>query len=269
MSRRRKKNPLLGRILLISVIVHVIALPILAHFGAFKKIQQSLMQTQMVVLPPPEQEKAKDEVKKPKQVAQKTKAPAKTASNSSQKNNAPKSNLNQPKVVASNSVAGSDGGGGEPTVDPNGSGKAGQLPTVKNDGGEGGTPKTDTTPKTEPKIEPKTEPKVEPKTEPKAEPKVEPKKEPVYADVQTLSSPEPVIPDDLRTEALEKVFVAEFRVGADGVPKSVKTAQSTGIPELDDIALAAARKWRFRPATKDGEPIEQTVRLRIEFKVEG
>ena len=43
------------RIILISVLIHIVALPVLAHFGAFKKIQRGLnmIETQLVSLPPP------------------------------------------------------------------------------------------------------------------------------------------------------------------------------------------------------------------------
>src|SRR5579862_2828410 len=66
MRRRRQRNPLLMRIIVISIIVHIIALPILAHFGAFKKIQQHFVEVTAVRLPPPpaEPDKKAPETKK-------------------------------------------------------------------------------------------------------------------------------------------------------------------------------------------------------------
>lgn len=79
--------------------------------------------------------------------------------------------------------------------------------------------------------------------------------------------PKPEIPDDLRQDAIDKTFVAEVTVGTDGLPTEIKTAQSTGNDELDRLALDTARRWKFKPGTRDGEPVESTVRLHIEFQV--
>ena len=62
-------------------------------------------------------------------------------------------------------------------------------------------------------------------------------------------------------------MVAEFTVGKDGAPAQVQIVRSSGNPELDRLALDTARKWRFKPATRDGQPIESVVRLHIQFQV--
>jgi protein TonB len=36
---------------------------------------------------------------------------------------------------------------------------------------------------------------------------------------------------------------------------------------LDEQALAAARRWRFRPGTRAGEPVPVLVNLEIEFNI--
>jgi protein TonB len=273
--RRHQKNPLLMRIIVISIVVHLFALPILAKLGAFKKIQQHFLEAQLVKLPPPEREKEKPAVKQkhaPPKPAQTAKKSTTTASHRQGK---VRTNVNQPRVAIAN-VPGGDGTGG--TVEQ-GSGKQGVLPTQK----------TDTTPPTvkatEPPVQPKTNtsPSVEaqPTTKPtqpvvKTGPtqpvvKPEPPREPVFTAAQPLggadSQPKPQIPDDLRTEALDKTCVAEFTVGPDGAPTNVKITQSTGNNELDRLALDAARKWKFKPATRDGQPIQSQVRLHVEFQV--
>src|SRR5579862_2336403 len=52
MSRRRQRSPLLGRIILISLAAHVVALPILAHYGAFDKMRKSFGTATIVMLAP-------------------------------------------------------------------------------------------------------------------------------------------------------------------------------------------------------------------------
>jgi protein TonB len=101
-----------------------------------------------------------------------------------------------------------------------------------------------------------------PVTQPAAKP------EPKFIECEPTAQPQPVIPDDLRSEELSKDFVAELQVGEDGIPTSVKTVQSTGIDELDRLALDAARKWRFTPATLGGVPTAQTVRITMQFRVQ-
>jgi protein TonB len=274
--RRRNNNPLLKRIIMISVIVHIIALPILAQFGAFKQIQKRFMDTQLVSLPPPIHEKQSEEKHEHKQV-HKAQTAKKTAPIASQaKQAAQKSNLSQPKVVAS-----ADTGGGTedgiPVVDPNGTGKAGVLPTEE-------TSKKPTAEKEPVPVEKPIEKPVKPE-EPVKKPEtfvkpvekpVEPVKKPDpvapmvprFTTAEAESMPPPSIPDDLRSDALDKTTVVEIVVSPQGTASKVKVAQSAGNGELDKIAMDAARKWKFRPATRNGDPIESTVRLHVQFVVE-
>ncbi len=270
--RRHQKNPLLMRILWISVLIHIIALPVLAHFGTFKRIQEHFIETRLVNLPPPEKEKP--EAKKPQRVAEKPHPTARKSNVTTRaQHTGPKSNLVQPKVaVATGAGAGAAGSG--PAVEE-GTGKAGELPQVEK------TPQPTVkaplapapappppAPKPEPPAPAPAPPPPTPKPAPPPAPNPAPApKTPVYTEAEPISSPQPTIPDDLRGEALDKTFVAEFTVEPDGKPSAVKVVQSTGNDELDRLALDTARQWRFKPATKDGEPVQSIVRLHIEFQV--
>ncbi len=57
-------------------------------------------------------------------------------------------------------------------------------------------------------------------------------------------------------------------VAEDGRVTSATVAQSSGYTALDEAALAAVRRWRFRPATRDGVPISGTVRTAVHFRLE-
>ncbi|MEI8281408.1 MAG: energy transducer TonB [Armatimonadota bacterium] len=260
--KRRKGNPLLTRILLISVVVHIIALPIAAHYGAFKNIGRGKGDSHIVMLvnspkdsPEQAKEKAKKETKKIEHKSSDAKANDKAKGN----------NLPQPKVVTSGPVGGAGDGNG-PKAE-SGSGTAGKVP----DAGK-------TVPKTEPEVkkEPVTEPKVTktPEPEPKKDPpKTEPIKTPVpkarkIVEASVLDAPEPEIPDDLRSEPLDKTLIVEAEIDSGGHPIKVIVSNSTGIKELDRIGLETAKKYRFKPATIDGRASEQRVRFRINFKVE-
>ena len=271
MRRRRQKNPLLMRIIGISIAVHVVALPVLAHFGAFKKIQQHFVEARMVVLPPPAAPDKDPEAKK--QAAQKQ-APAvkKGPANTAHQQQGPKSNPNAPHIATATGSGGDAGNTAE-----QGNGKVGVVPMPPADprppATQNTTPPVPDKPKNEvvavktnpPPVKDPTPPLVKP-IQPVEPPPVKPHV-PVFTEAVALSQPQPAIPDELRSEALDKTFVAEFTVGADGAPLEIKVAQSTGNRDLDRIALETARRWRFKPATRDGQPIQSRIRLHIEFQV--
>lgn len=270
MSRRRKGNPLLGRIFTISVVVHAIAIPILARFGAFEKIRRELTTSVVTIAPPPPAEKEKTIAKKEEKKA--TPKAAKGKSSAAKAASAAKANLSQPKVVSANGGATGDGGG--PTVDPNaGGGAAGVVPkdTTKpttnggtTDNGGGATPEP-TKPNLTPIIKPSPPPVEPPKTDIKPTPTPH---VPVLVSAEPIQQVQPDVPDDLLSEPLDKTVVVLAAVSADGVVVEAKVESSSGIGELDAVATASAKKWRFHPAMRDGEPVVGHVRIHIRFKVE-
>jgi TonB family protein len=77
---------------------------------------------------------------------------------------------------------------------------------------------------------------------------------------------QPEIPAHLKGKAMQATFMALFTVRIDGSAE-VRMLQSSGNETLDDLAMAAARQWRFKPATEDGQYVESYLRLQIEFNV--
>lgn len=53
----------------------------------------------------------------------------------------------------------------------------------------------------------------------------------------------------------------------EGHPIRVALADSSGHAILDDAALDAVRRWRFRPATRAGRPVPATVEVPIVFRI--
>jgi TonB family protein len=80
-------------------------------------------------------------------------------------------------------------------------------------------------------------------------------------------SPSPHIPAYLQDKELHANVVIDFLVSAQG-HSSPRLVGSSGNEELDAIALETAKKWQFRPAEKDHQPIDAKVRLRIVFEVQ-
>jgi TonB family protein len=258
--RRRQKNSLLPKVFAIAILVNIVMVLIAAQFGALKAIQRELGDTKVVLVAPAEAPKEKEKPAEKKKAAPKAQASHKAAGAQAKSAASNRPRTNQPQVVTAGPANG-DAGGSGPVADQ-GSLKAGEIPTEKT-----GTkaPVTEPTPQPQPQPKPEPTPEPQPKPEP---PKPEPKPEPKFVDCEAISQPQPTIPDDLRNDELSKDFIGELEVGPDGVPTSAKTAQSTGIDELDRLALEAAKKWRFTPATLGGVPTEQTVRIKIEFRVQ-
>lgn len=72
---------------------------------------------------------------------------------------------------------------------------------------------------------------------------------------------------ELRIVAAEGRVVLRILVLVDGSVARVEVAVSSGSSVLDETAVAAARNWKFAPATRDGQPIESWVMIPVRFVV--
>jgi protein TonB len=267
MRRRRQKNPLILRLTIIAILIHIAALPVLAHFGALKKLERHFVETRMVVLPPTHVEHEKQEVRRETHTSHSMHRAS--ASNSHTRQAGHARNYNAPKVVAA--TGGPDGEGDEDNSVEQGTLKPGELPTAPKQPAAAPAQKSETQtqqapPSTE-AVAPKeaSKPAPAPPSVPAAAPA--PPHTPVFSDAAVLDAPKAVIPDDLRRDALDKTVITELTVMPDGSVTDVKVVQSAGSDELDRIALETARQYRFKPAERDGAPVESRIRLHIEFQV--
>jgi len=83
---------------------------------------------------------------------------------------------------------------------------------------------------------------------------------------RAVVAPTPVIPDDLREDALEAIAIARFTISSDGSAKVV-LVKPTNSPRINQLLLDTLAKWQFFPATRAGEPIDSTVDIRIPVSV--
>jgi protein TonB len=76
---------------------------------------------------------------------------------------------------------------------------------------------------------------------------------------------QPVYPQQARRQDIHGLVLLEAVLDRDGrVEPAVKVLES--IPMLDDEAIAAVRRWRFRPArSRSGEPLRVIVEIPIRF----
>lgn len=89
------------------------------------------------------------------------------------------------------------------------------------------------------------------------------------AQPQPLSTPTPRYPQEaLRMGAGGTVRIT-VTVAADGSVERQALADSSGNRYLDRAALEAVRRWRFQPATRNGQPVAAEVSVPIVFNPDG
>ncbi|UCG92650.1 MAG: TonB family protein [candidate division WOR-3 bacterium] len=77
---------------------------------------------------------------------------------------------------------------------------------------------------------------------------------------------QPRYPESARAVGASGQVIINAVVGIDGKVKDLSIYYSFGNPACEEAALAAARQWEFEPATRDGEPVEQAVRIPFTFQ---
>lgn len=82
---------------------------------------------------------------------------------------------------------------------------------------------------------------------------------PAAADINSCAKPE-WPKEALRLEQHGKVTL-EFLVGVDGSVRDARIARSSGYPLLDVAAQEGIRRCRFKPGTKDGQPVEGWMKM--------
>lgn len=78
-----------------------------------------------------------------------------------------------------------------------------------------------------------------------------------------LSSALPVYPSIARSSGIEGSVVVEASIGPAG--NVVSTKVISGPPMLRQAALDALRRWRYQPATLNGEPVAVQINVTIQF----
>ena len=84
---------------------------------------------------------------------------------------------------------------------------------------------------------------------------------------QVVKSPPPNYSKEARKKKIEGTAVLWLIVGADGLPRNIRVARSLGYG-LDEEAIKAVQKWRFRPSTVDGHPVAVQINVEVSFRLE-
>jgi TonB family protein len=84
--------------------------------------------------------------------------------------------------------------------------------------------------------------------------------------VEILSKPRPVYTERARDRKIEGEVVLEVIFDSSGRLEVLRVLESLG-HGLDEAAVEAARKIRFKPARRDGRAIDYTALLHIVFQL--
>jgi TonB family protein len=87
----------------------------------------------------------------------------------------------------------------------------------------------------------------------------------VSAPVPTYK-PEPEYSEEARKAKWQGAVLLELVVDADGVPQNIKVIRSLGLG-LDQKAIEAVQKWRFKPGQKDGKPVPVSANIEVNFRL--
>jgi protein TonB len=82
-----------------------------------------------------------------------------------------------------------------------------------------------------------------------------------------LAEPRLDYPAALKAQGIEGDVAVLIHIGADGAVHDVRIVKSSGVEELDAAARAAAERERFSAATRDGAPIEYTLKYTYRFRI--
>jgi len=74
-------------------------------------------------------------------------------------------------------------------------------------------------------------------------------------------------PRDLQRQGIEGTTTLAFQVTRQGWVEDIKIAQSSGNRLLDRWAEFCASHWHYKPATRDGSPVEVPWEAKVEWRV--
>jgi protein TonB len=120
-----------------------------------------------------------------------------------------------------------------------------------------------------PPVEKPAPPPVEKPAPPPAPAVATPAPAPVTTPAQLLKAVPPSYPPDAYRSRQQGWVEVAFTVTADGKVANAKVSSAQPTRVFDQAALEAVRRWTFKPRMVNGQPAEEQVTRRIEFKLGG
>ena len=83
---------------------------------------------------------------------------------------------------------------------------------------------------------------------------------------QLITKTDPSYSDEARAAKISGSVTLSLVVSKDGIPTNVRVVKSLGLG-LDEKAIEAVQKWRFKPALKDGVAVATQAVVSVNFKL--
>ena len=80
------------------------------------------------------------------------------------------------------------------------------------------------------------------------------------------SKVEPEYTDDARLAMYSGSALLTIEIGVDGLPQNIKVIRSLGFG-LDQKAVEAITKWKFKPGTLGGQPVAVVAQVEVNFRL--
>lgn len=84
-------------------------------------------------------------------------------------------------------------------------------------------------------------------------------------ELAAVHTPPPDYPIELACAGIGGISTLKVVVGTEGIPTEVGVFKSSGQPALDEAAQKAVHGWQFRAATRNGQPVSQTIQVPVNF----
>lgn len=85
-------------------------------------------------------------------------------------------------------------------------------------------------------------------------------------ELAAVETPKPDYPIELACAGVSGTTVLAVTIGIEGKPTQVTLVQGSGNERLDKSAMDRVPSWKFNPATRNGQPIVQTIQVPVNFK---
>ncbi|HYO84221.1 MAG TPA: energy transducer TonB [Bryobacteraceae bacterium] len=81
-----------------------------------------------------------------------------------------------------------------------------------------------------------------------------------------IFKPEPEYSEEARKAKFQGAVLLSIVILPDGTTSNLRVSRALGLG-LDEKAIEAVRKWRFRPSLKDGKPVPVTANVEVNFRL--
>ncbi len=78
----------------------------------------------------------------------------------------------------------------------------------------------------------------------------------------------PKYPSDEKRHRINGDCLLALIIDSEGIPQDIHIVKSLG-PAFDESAIEAVKKWRYKPASRDGVPIPMKTHVIVKFDIDG